>query len=489
MSPVGALLPLVGLPPLIARNRPFVGSRLVSSVRVGRNVKFDMDLKRALVVDDSKLARIALKRQLEEHQLAVELADSGEQALEFLKTNMVDVVFMDHEMPGMDGFEAVKAIKSNPLTATIPVMMYTSRGGELYVSQARALGAVDLLPKQTEPGVLFGMLLRLGLVSDRRKASSHSLVGTPAAGESRTQGDERGDEPAGMAISQLLTRILEDQHSELRSDMMRKHRSFAKQVASEIYEQQKADEATSQQQDRGTLLAASWPMLTGALAVGLLSLSIWIFQLNEHRDDLLADVDRLTAVAERHRLSSLAKEEQLTSNLSAEQGRARFAVQQLLGSLAWAMNQSGSVPYDEVPWNAARSEQIGAMLVQLSSIGFQGTLRVESHLGEYCLASDSTGAYVLAAPEAPMATCSFVGHPLDESALLSDRQTPEFTSFMENSPLIDSAGITLELIALRRLDSVPLIPYPIGAATAGEWNAVAARNHRLEYSLLSDNPL
>jgi CheY-like chemotaxis protein len=46
--------------------------------------------------------------------------------------------FMDHLMPGMDGFEAVSAIKNNPHTATIPIMMYTSQEGELYVGQARA---------------------------------------------------------------------------------------------------------------------------------------------------------------------------------------------------------------------------------------------------------------------------------------------------------------------------------------------------------------
>ena len=54
-------------------------------------------------------------------------------------------------MPGMDGFEAVSAIKNNPATATIPIMMYTSQEGEVYVGQARALGAVGVLPKQVEP--------------------------------------------------------------------------------------------------------------------------------------------------------------------------------------------------------------------------------------------------------------------------------------------------------------------------------------------------
>ena len=55
---------------------------------------------------------------------------------------------MDHLMPGMDGFQAVQAIKNNPRTATIPIMMYTSQEGELYLGQARALGAVGVLPKQ-----------------------------------------------------------------------------------------------------------------------------------------------------------------------------------------------------------------------------------------------------------------------------------------------------------------------------------------------------
>ena len=68
----------------------------------------------------------------------------------------------------MDGFEAVEAIKSNPATATIPIMMYTSKGGDLYVSQARALGAIGILPKQVQPAELFTVLENLGLVKNRR---------------------------------------------------------------------------------------------------------------------------------------------------------------------------------------------------------------------------------------------------------------------------------------------------------------------------------
>ncbi len=97
--------------------------------------------KTALIVDDSASARFVLGGMLSEQSLSVDTAASGEEALEYLRHARPDVIFMDHLMPGMDGFQALEAIKENPATATIPVMMYTSQEGELYVGQARALGA------------------------------------------------------------------------------------------------------------------------------------------------------------------------------------------------------------------------------------------------------------------------------------------------------------------------------------------------------------
>src|SRR6188768_425247 len=111
----------------------------------------DMGAKRALIVDDSKSARAFLSRILEKHDLNVDTAESAENAIEYLTQHRPDVIFMDHLMPGMDGFQAVQAIKNNPLTATIPILMYTSQEGELYLGQARALGAVGVLPKSVAP--------------------------------------------------------------------------------------------------------------------------------------------------------------------------------------------------------------------------------------------------------------------------------------------------------------------------------------------------
>src|SRR5688572_18688969 len=127
-----------------------------------------MSAKRALVVDDSKSARAFLARILERHEIAVDAAESAEAALEYLARNKPDIIFMDHMMPGMDGFQAVQTIKNNPRTSSIPILMYTSQEGDLYLGQARALGAEGVLPKQIKQADVTRMLFQLRLVSERR---------------------------------------------------------------------------------------------------------------------------------------------------------------------------------------------------------------------------------------------------------------------------------------------------------------------------------
>src|SRR5579863_5162573 len=136
-----------------------------------------MTARRALVVDDSRSARAFLTRILERYELAVDGAESAEQAIEYLAHQRPDVIFMDHLMPGMDGFQAVQAIKDNPLTATIPILMYTSQEGELYLSQARALGAIGVLPKQTKHTDVAKVLEQLRLLGEHRLESE--IVASP----------------------------------------------------------------------------------------------------------------------------------------------------------------------------------------------------------------------------------------------------------------------------------------------------------------------
>ncbi|MBO6850451.1 MAG: response regulator [Marinobacter sp.] len=112
-----------------------------------------MAIKNALLVDDSKVARFALSKLLESRDMEVNMAGSAEEALDFLNSNQrPDVIFMDHLMPGMNGVEATKAIKGNPTTAGIPIIMCTSKKSSSFMEEARNFGVYNILtkPPQTE---------------------------------------------------------------------------------------------------------------------------------------------------------------------------------------------------------------------------------------------------------------------------------------------------------------------------------------------------
>ncbi|MGK0249373.1 MAG: CheY-like chemotaxis protein [Oleispira sp.] len=106
-----------------------------------------MTIKNALIVDDSKSARIMLQRLLEKMNVITQSVESGEEALRYLENQQPDIIFMDHMMPGMDGLEATKTIKNNPKTQGIPTIMYTSKEGDRYNSLAMSHGAMGVLPK------------------------------------------------------------------------------------------------------------------------------------------------------------------------------------------------------------------------------------------------------------------------------------------------------------------------------------------------------
>ena len=127
--------------------------------------------KKALIVDDSRLACRVLSKMLDGFDIASAEVYSAELALEYLKHKQPDVIFLDHIMPGMNGLEMMKILKNNPTTATIPVMMYTSKEGSVYFGQARSLGAIDILPKGIEEKHLRNVLGKIGMITGPEKTS------------------------------------------------------------------------------------------------------------------------------------------------------------------------------------------------------------------------------------------------------------------------------------------------------------------------------
>lgn len=452
-----------------------------------------MTKKRALVVDDSKSARLALKGLLERQGIEVEFAESGEEAIEFLKHQVVDVIFMDHTMPGMDGFEAVSVIKADPRTAMIPVMMYTAKEGEVYIGQARALGAVGVLPKEVQPGVLFDMLLKLGLVEDRRAGRRRRKADTkpPAAARARQEPDDETElmlerQALGMSIQALITRVLQDQHLELRSDILASNRDFARRVAEEIHAKQQEDEA-QQALEEPPRAAVGSGVLVLLLLLGLLPAVILFLMLTQawqERDGLAEENARLAATAAQHATEVESLRADLISNIDVERFAADSRYLALVEALQWAVNQGNHFGYDEMPFDDTRLERLRELLGRLAAIGFTGTVQLDSHLGEFCMVNDATGNYRLADPDAPIIDCALFGHPLGTSRSISDRQSVGFANFLASSPLVNEGDISVQLVVHGTRDSVRRYPFPPSIRTAGEWNRIAELNNRVEFTLI-----
>lgn len=81
---------------------------------------------RILVVDDVPANVKLLEARLSAEYYEVVTASNGYEALEFCENNSVDVILLDVMMPGMDGFEVCRRLKSQPATAHIPVILVTA---------------------------------------------------------------------------------------------------------------------------------------------------------------------------------------------------------------------------------------------------------------------------------------------------------------------------------------------------------------------------
>lgn len=119
----------------------------------------------ALVVDDSKVGRLTMMKKLEAMGLQVALAESGQEAIDYLAQHHPDVIFMDHMMPEMDGFEVTRRLKASPATRDIPVIVISGNDEASFVAQARAAGAIDAITKPPASDVLENLLTTLPLAS------------------------------------------------------------------------------------------------------------------------------------------------------------------------------------------------------------------------------------------------------------------------------------------------------------------------------------
>ena len=124
---------------------------------------------RVLVVDDVEHNVKLLEAKLSTEYFDVVTAKDGMQALEAIERNQPDIVLLDVMMPGMDGFETCRRIKSNPATQHLPVVMVTALTDVADRVRGLESGADDFLTKPLDDQALFSRvksLVRLKVMSD-----------------------------------------------------------------------------------------------------------------------------------------------------------------------------------------------------------------------------------------------------------------------------------------------------------------------------------
>ena len=122
----------------------------------------------ALVIEDSPTQSLHLQILLEQKGLGVLIANDGETGLDLAQEYKPDIIILELQMPGMNGFEVCERLKDSPQTSDIPVILLTRHDDQEAVSQGLRLGAVDFIPKDAFADVvLLETLRQMGLIEEQ----------------------------------------------------------------------------------------------------------------------------------------------------------------------------------------------------------------------------------------------------------------------------------------------------------------------------------
>jgi signal transduction histidine kinase len=117
--------------------------------------------KTVLIADDEQPLAEAIAAALGRHGLQVAMAHDGEQALELARTLQPDLILLDVAMPGRSGLEVCATLKTDPVTAAIPVVFITARGEQSDRLVGIAAGADEYLTKPFSPSELLDLVNRI----------------------------------------------------------------------------------------------------------------------------------------------------------------------------------------------------------------------------------------------------------------------------------------------------------------------------------------
>jgi len=115
--------------------------------------------KTVLIVDDSSTNNFLLQSILEGEGINSLIASSGEEALNYLKTDKPALILLDVMMPNFDGFAVIKKLKNNPKTSNIPVIFITAKNEDNIKQKAIEAGAKNLIHKPIDVNAVLDIVM------------------------------------------------------------------------------------------------------------------------------------------------------------------------------------------------------------------------------------------------------------------------------------------------------------------------------------------
>jgi CheY-like chemotaxis protein len=432
---------------------------------------------------------------LEKYDIEVDMAEAAEQAIEYLKNNRPDAIFMDHLMPGMDGLQAVQTIKGNPQTAMIPIMMYTSQEGELYVGQARALGAMGVLPKQVRPVDVSKVLYELHLLPDRRDMTEPVLAPVELVGGAAVEREPADRAPAASASAATATpgidwgrrveTAVKDQAVDVRRFIVASLDSFASRIVSDVRDSLPVVPPLEVPKPAPRPAQPNWHWAAGIAAACLVAVAfaaVWLVareELAKSRAEIAALTSSNTEL-QRARTDLSATVKDLTAALASASTVAGASTG--VPGAAGAPTRVEPVPYGEIPFDRGRLDVLRELLSRLEAQGFHGVVKITSLAGIFCLSGNATDGFAPAPASVLVSKCDVMGNPFEESLSGQQRQSLAFANLIAGVRQRTAGAIT---VAMESGGSGrPSTSYPprTESLTAGEWNRAAAANNRVEFA-------
>jgi hypothetical protein len=408
-------------------------------------------------------------------------------------------------------------------------MMYTSQEGELYVSQARALGAIGVLPKTVRPVDVSRVLYQLHLLPDRRQQRTTLFERTAAAALSAPQagrspesallethpadGDATHTEMPGAApadwpaapvaaltelqasLRQSIQQLVKDQLAEQRRFMLATFEAFARRLGTEIKEHTpKAPAAAAieplplEPQPRQW-----WPVvltaLLGVIPAVVLGALYWRAldqnravgrEVTELKTEIADLADKVAAIPPPVTYVSPSLLPAAADTLPAGGGPAAAAPASASDAAPLAVEY---VPFGETPLANGRLDRLRAVAAPLEAQRARARIIVESYVGDFCLTGSPTEGFTVAEPSVPFQKCDMVGNPYEDSLAPAQRQSVDFANFVASLRKRTAGAVVVETVSAGRRNPVEY-PEQAEGSTAGAWNTVAAQNNRVEFRVV-----